>query len=59
MKKNTVRKGLFMSLNYRMQSINRENVTSVKQQDIPTDIVNGVLVYTYRVFLILGHQEIK
>ena len=62
MKKNIVKKGLFMSLNYRMQGINvvnRENATSVRQQDILINIVNGVLVYTYRAFSILGHLEIK
>ncbi len=35
------------------------NVTNVKQQDIPINIVKGVLVYIYRAFLILGHLVMK
>ena len=30
-----------------INGVNRENVTSVRQQDIPIDIVNSVLVYTF------------
>ena len=62
LKNDIVEKDIFIGLNYGMQSINmvnQENVTSVRQQDIPINFVNGVLVYTYRVFLILGHLEMK
>src|SRR2546421_5630678 len=62
LKNNIVEKTIFTILNYRMQGINmvnRENVTSVEQQDIPINFVNGVLVYVYKVFLIIGHLEMK
>ena len=61
MKKNIVKKGLFMILNYKMQSINQanqKNVTGVKKQDTLIGSVKVALVYNYRVFLLLGHLEI-
>src|SRR6266511_1178298 len=62
LKNDFVEKNIFIRLNYRMQGIkkvDRENVTSVRQQDILINFVNSVLVYTYRAFSILRHLEMK
>src|SRR5437763_16711638 len=62
MKKNIVKRDIFMKMKYKKQYVkleNQQNVFIVRKKDILIDSVKIALGYNYKIYLIAGHQKIK